>query len=148
MRLSIRPSPVILPGTLPFAAAALLLCGALAACAQPGEGSHLRDSHWRFVTIDGKQPISDAADMTFENGKIGVVVGCNRMGGPWRVADNRLVAGPLSQTEMACPLPAWDQEKAVGALLAATPRMVMEEDRMTLQSSGHTAELVRITKAE
>lgn len=144
MRPSIRPRKFHLASGV----AALLLVGALPACTQTGEGSHLRDSHWRFVTIDGKQPISDAADMTFESGKIGIVVGCNRMGGPWRVSDDRLVAGPLSQTEMACPLPAWDQEKAVGALLAATPRMVMDDDRMTLQSSGHTAELVRVTKED
>lgn len=131
----------------PFAAA--LLAGlALGACTQAGEGSHLRNSHWRFVTIDGKQPMSDAADMRFENGRIGVIVGCNRMGGPWRVSADRLVAGPLNQSETACPAPAWDQEKAVGALLAATPRMVMEQDRMTLQSSGHTAELIRVSRPD
>lgn len=79
-----------------------------------------------------------------DDGKIGVQVGCNHLGGPWRMNENRLFAGPLAQTEMACPVPAWNQENAVSALLVATPRMSVNGDRMTLQSSGHTAELVRV----
>ena len=115
----------------------------LAGCSDGGDRSHLAHTSWRFVRIDGQQPSSPAAGLTFEKGNIGVQVGCNRMGGPWRVDENRLFAGPLSQSEMACADPAWSQEKAVGALLVATPRMSVEGDRMTLQSSGHTAELVR-----
>lgn len=84
------------------------------------------------------------ATLSFDDGKIGVQVGCNRLGGPWRMDDNRLYAGPLAQTEMACPETAWNQGNAVGALLVATPRMSVEGDRMTLQSSGHKAELVRV----
>lgn len=112
-------------------------------CTQADEGPHLSDSRWRFALIDGRSPISDAADLRFADGEITVVVGCNRISGPWRVSAERLVAGPLAQTEMACPAPAWDQEKAIGALLAATPRLLLDDDKMTLQSGGHTAELVR-----
>lgn len=115
----------------------------LTGCSDGGDRSHLAHTSWRFVRIDGAQPSSAGAELTFDKGEIGVQLGCNRMGGPWRVDENRLVAGPLSQTEMACPDPAWTQEKAVGALLVATPRVSVEGDRMTLQSSGHTAELVR-----
>lgn len=104
---------------------------------------HLNASRWDFALIDGQRPLSDAADVRFERGNISVLVGCNRISGPWRIENDRLVAGPLVQTEMACPAPAWDQEKAVSSLLAATPRIIMQEDRMILQSSGHTAELVR-----
>lgn len=115
----------------------------LAGCSDGGDRSHLAQTSWRFVSIDGQSPSSTAAALTFDKGNIGVQVGCNRMGGPWRVDEDRLFAGPLSQTEMACPDPAWSEEKAVGALLVATPRVSVEGDRMTLQSSGHTAELVR-----
>lgn len=85
--------------------------------------------------------------MTFSEDRIGVRVGCNRLGGPWRMGEERLIAGPFTQTEMACPAPAWGQEKAVSSLLVATPRIALEGDRMILQSSGHTAELVRKDEA-
>jgi heat shock protein HslJ len=122
----------------------ILLPALLAGCSDGRDRSHLAQTSWRFVRIDGQQPGSADAGLTFDSGKIGIQVGCNRMGGPWRVDSNRLVAGPLAQTEMACADPAWTQEAAVGALLVATPRMNLSGDRMTLQSSGHTAELVRI----
>lgn len=123
-----------------------LLPALLAGCSESGDRAHLSQTSWRFVRIDGRVPGSSDAGLTFDRGSIGVQVGCNRMGGPWRVDSNRLVAGPLAQTEMACADPAWGQEAAVGALLVATPRMNLSGDRMTLHSSGHTAELVRIDK--
>ncbi|WP_084384767.1 META domain-containing protein [Novosphingobium naphthalenivorans] len=127
----------------------LLALPALAAgCSDRGDRSHLAQTSWRFERIDGQQPVATDAQMTFRNGKIGVQVGCNHLGGPWRTDQGRLVAGPLNQTEMACTESAWQQERAVGALLVATPRFAVEGDRMTLQSSGHTAELVRVENAK
>lgn len=125
----------------------LLVPALLAACAERANHSQLADSSWRFELIDGQRPSSSDATVQFQRGKIGVEVGCNRLGGPWRMDDNRLVAGPLAQSEVACSEPSWDQESAVSALLVATPRVVMDGDRMTIQSSGHTAELVRIDAA-
>ncbi|TCM21855.1 heat shock protein HslJ [Novosphingobium sp. PhB165] len=124
-----------------------VFCAAsLAACSGGGGGdSQLSRSTWRFTLIDGQHPQTDGARITFEGRKIGVRVGCNQMDGPWRVDDDRLVAGPLALTEMSCPTPAWDQEKAIGALLVATPRFTVDRNRMILQSSGHTAELQRET---
>lgn len=111
-------------------------------------GSHLTGSTWHFEQIDGERPASKAASLTFTGGRIGVHVGCNQLGGPWRMGEERLIAGPFTQTEMACPAPAWNQERAVSSLLVATPRIEITGDRMTLQSSGHTAELVRSDEAE
>lgn len=122
----------------------LSLPALIAGCSERGDRSHLAETSWRFERIDGERPTTSEASLSFDNGKMGVQVGCNRLGGPWRMNDNRLFAGPLSQIEMACPDPAWHQGNAVGALLVATPRMSVEGDRMTLQSSGHTAELVRV----
>ncbi|WP_082010484.1 META domain-containing protein [Novosphingobium malaysiense] len=116
----------------------------LAGCSDGGDRSHLAHTIWRFERIDGQQPTSSDAQITFDKSNIGVLVGCNRLGGPWRVDENRLFAGPLDQNEIDCTDPAWQQERAVGALLVATPRMSVDGDRMTLQSSGHTAELVRV----
>lgn len=120
----------------------------IAGCSERGDRSHLAETSWRFERIDGQQPKSADAELSFDRGKIGVQVGCNHLGGPWRVDKNRLFAGPLAQTEMDCSDPAWNQGSAVSALLVAIPRMSVEGDRMTLQSSGHTAELVRVDDKE
>ena len=124
----------------PASCAAMLAAGS----SPGGDGeAHLARTSWRIALIDGQRPQADGASIAFDGGKIGIKVGCNRLDGPWHVDDDRLIAGPLSLTEMSCPTPAWDQEKAIGALLVATPRMVVDHGRMTLQSSGHTAELQR-----
>ena len=125
--------------------APLLVCTLCVAGCNAGAdgGSHLTGSTWHFERIDGERPASEAASLTFSKDHIGVEVGCNRLGGPWRMGEERLIAGPFTQTEMACPTPVWSQEKAVGSLLVATPRIEVEGDRMTLQSRGHTAQLVR-----
>lgn len=124
----------------PFLFCALGIAGCTAG---PDGNSHLSGSTWSFERIDGERPASEAANLTFSADRIGVQVGCNRLDGRWRMDQERLVAGPLTQTEMACPAPAWMQEKAVGSLLVATPRILIDGNRMILQSSGHTAELVR-----
>ena len=120
----------------------------LAGCTAGSDGgSHLTGSTWNFERIDGEPPASQAANLTFRGDKMGVHVGCNRLGGPWRMGEERLIAGPFTQTEMACPAPAWNQERAVNSLLVAAPRIEITGDRMILQSSGHTAELVRTGEA-
>ena len=119
----------------------------LASCAAANDGpANLADSSWRFVSIDGAAPVSGKAKLTFEDGRIGANVGCNGMGGPWRVEGSRLIAGPLAQTEMFCEGPVWGQEKAIGALLAGAPELKVESDRLMLKSSGHSAELERATR--
>ncbi len=123
------------------------LTALLAGCSDGGDHAHLAQTSWRFERIDGQQPASSDAQITFDRSNIGVLVGCNRLGGPWRIDENRLFAGPLAQSEIDCTDPAWQQERAVGALLVATPRMSVDGDRMTLQSSGHTAELVRVERS-
>jgi heat shock protein HslJ len=123
---------------------AALSLSLLTACAAAKEShANLGDSTWRFVAIDGAAPVSDKAQLKFEDGRIGATVGCNGMGGPWRVEDGRLIAGPLAQTEMYCEGPVWTQEKAIGALLAGAPEVTVESDRLVLRSSGHSAELER-----
>lgn len=116
----------------------------LTACASASDNNHaFADSTWTFTSIDGAAPASEAAKLRFEDDRIGANVGCNGMGGPWRLEDGRLIAGPLVQTEMYCEGDVWGQEKAIGALLAGAPVLELEGDKLTLKSSGHTAELRR-----
>ena len=116
----------------------------LSACASAGEHkSDLADSTWTFTAIDGADPVSDQARLSFEGKRLNANVGCNGMGGPWRIEGGRLIAGPFAQTQMYCEGAVWDQEKAVGALFSAAPKFKVEGDLMTIESSGHSAELRR-----
>ncbi len=131
-----------------------LFCPMLVAgCSDAGDSSHIAQreplakawvgSQWRFDTIDGKRPASEAAGISFDGKTIVIQAGCNRLLGPWRVDEDRLIAGPLNQGEAPCEQSSWEEGNAVSALLVATPRVTVEGQRMTLQSSGHTAELTR-----
>ncbi len=115
----------------------------MSGCSVPGEPSHLAHSTWRFVSIDGEQPAASQAAIVFDEQALDANVGCNALGGPWRTEDDRIIAGPLDQTEKFCEGPVWAQEKAVGALLVAAPRFELEGDTMVLRSNGHTAKLQR-----
>ena len=124
---------------LPLAAAALSLSG----CAAPtaGGSSLLAETRWRFTAIDGAPPVSPVAHLEFHSDRIGAKVGCNGMGGPWRIEHGRLIAGPLVSTEMWCE-GKMEQERAVSALLVAAPEIKVGAAHMKLTSGGHSAELV------
>ena len=129
-----------------LALSALLLAAGCVAKAPPAHD--LADSKWRFVTIDGEAPADPAkATLSFAEGDLGANVGCNGMGGEWRVEANRLIAGPLVATQMYCDGPVWDQEQAVGALLVAAPVIELGGEELTLRSSGHEARLERVSPA-
>ena len=123
--------------------ASLLL--SLAACSAQSDGSkHLAPSTWQFTQIDDDDPASSDAELSFDQDRIGANVGCNGLGGPWRIEDGRLIAGPLSQTRMLCQGQVGDQERAVSALLAGAPRVTIDGNSLLLQSSGHSAKLTRL----
>jgi len=87
-----------------------------------------------------------AGQSLFDGKTIVIQAGCSRLLGPWRVDEDRLIAGPLNQGEAPCEQSSWEEGNAVSALLVATPRVAVEGQRMTLQSSGHTAELTRLAQ--
>lgn len=120
----------------------LLALSACTADAAPGHG--LSGTSWRFLKIDGMEAVTQRSTLEFRKDHLGANVGCNSMSGPWRVEDERLIAGPIVQTQMYCEGPIWDQETAVGALLAAAPEIEFRHDQLVLRSSGHSAELERI----
>lgn len=130
-------------GVIPLFAIVLAGC---AAQAPPANG--LAPSTWRFVSIDGEAPASDQAQLTLADEKLGANLGCNAMGGPWRIEKDRLLAGPLVQTEKFCAGATGEQEKAAGALLVAAPEITIDGDRMELRSFGHAAELERLDPAQ
>ncbi|KPL67049.1 hypothetical protein SZ64_02430 [Erythrobacter sp. SG61-1L] len=113
--------------------------------AQTAPTHELVGSDWRITSIDGEAPAApDKARLSFESGRLSANLGCNAMSGPWRIEKTRLIAGPLMQTKMFCTGPVGEQEMAASALLVAGPAVERNGNRLTLRSSGHSAELERI----
>lgn len=119
---------------LPLATA----CATIPATTVPALGG----TEWRFTAIDGTPPVSDRAEMEFTAARLSATVGCNGMGGAWRLDGNRLVGGPYMSTRMYCEN-VMAQEQAVGALLEADPVVMVSGDTMTLTTLAHSAVLRR-----
>lgn len=128
-----------------FALSLFALAALLPSCTMAqGGGLDLPGTEWRVTRIDGATPVvPDRARLTFEADRLGANVGCNGMGGEYRLEGDRLIAGPLIATRMFCEGPVWGQEEAVGALLAGAPRIARSGETLRLESSGHSLEAVR-----
>ena len=129
-----------------FAFAFLALAATLPACTMAQGGPlALPGTQWRITRIDGAAPVvPDRARLTFETDRLGANVGCNGMGGEYRLEGERLIAGPLIATRMFCEGPVWGQEEAVGALLAGAPKIARSGDTLRLDSGGHSLEAARV----
>lgn len=97
---------------------------------------------WTFVSIDGKKPVSDKAELNIYQGRIGATVGCNGLGGDLEIEPGRFKVGPMVATMMHCD-GLMEQERAVSELLGASPAFFIDNGRMGIRSDKHVAELVR-----
>lgn len=122
------------------ALAALLLsaCTTAGAAAAPIAGTT-----WSFVLIDGQKPVSGRAALTINAKSLSADAGCNGMGGDLTIEPGRLMTGPIISTMMFCD-GVMEQEKAVSALLGASPQYKVEGDSLTLTAPGHSAKLARM----
>ena len=76
-----------------FALSASLLAGG---CTTPATGGApgLVGTQWIIASIDGKAPaVPDRARMGFAETRLSASLGCNGIGGEYRVEGDRLVAG-------------------------------------------------------
>ena len=128
-----------------FRVALPILILPLAACAAAtagGPSSSLAETRWRFTAIDGTAPVAVKPSLEFHTDRIGANVGCNGMGGDWRIERGRLIAGPFVSTQMWCD-GVMEQERAVATLLAGGLELRVNGAHMTLTSGGHSEQLVR-----
>jgi heat shock protein HslJ len=124
-------------------ALALIPVALLGSCATaPSKSTALSDTRWTIMRIDGVAPVMpEKAAMQFEQGRLGASVGCNGIGGEYRIEGTRLIAGPLMATRMFCEGAVWQQEEAVNALLSAAPEILRSNKTLRLTSGGHMLEL-------
>jgi heat shock protein HslJ len=115
----------------------------LGGCATAPAGSAgLAGTNWTILRVDGAAPVvPEKASLKFEDERLSAHVGCNGIGGDYRVDGVRLIAGPLMATRMFCAGPVWQQEEAVNALLSAAPEIERRGRTMRLVSGGHALDL-------
>lgn len=122
----------------------LLAVPTLAACATPEVPNlSLAGSKWTFVAIDGAKPVGKQASLNFEEQRLGANVGCNGMGGSWRLVGGRLTVDGIVSTMMFCE-GIMAQEQAVAKLLEGRPSLTFQGNRLFLHSDDHSAELVKV----
>lgn len=123
---------------------ALIALPLLASCSTASDASmQLAASRWSFAAIDGQPPVSSRAALTIGTNRIGANVGCNGLGGDLKISRNKLVTTGMISTMMYCD-GVMEQERAVGALLGASPDYLVKGDTLTLTAPGHSAKLTRM----
>ena len=98
-------------------------------------------THWRLTSIDGSAPVrQDGANLSFEQTRFSASVGCNSIGGDYRIETGRMISKSVMATQMYCEGPVWNQELAVIALLAGAPAIKRQGQQLRLESAGHSLE--------
>lgn len=102
--------------------------------------------NWKGVELTGAELVPGKEPrLTLQADKIGVLPGCNTMGGSYRTEGNLLITDRLTSTMMGCPEPLMTQERTVAELLGAKPQWFLDGDRLTLVDGGTRLVLVRDT---
>lgn len=70
--------------------------------------------------------------LAFDHGNVSLYAGCNRMFGPYSVANGRLlVKGPAS-TEMACEPRLMNQDRWLAGMISSKPEISLDGSELTL----------------
>ena len=106
----------------------------------------------REITIDGTTaatPQGVRIEITFgADATLGARAGCNSIGGTYHFAGDVLVAGRLTQTEMACAPELMALDTTVVALLSAAPRVTFADGTVTVTSPNAMLALTDIDAAD
>ncbi len=105
----------------------------------------LERTDWRIESIGGTRVSGDNYVMGFYEARLRAQAGCNQLSGPFRERGNRLSAGPIAATRMACPGPRMAHERAVLRLLGGPVHFSFPAgDVLVLSGSGVTLRLRRV----
>ncbi len=93
-----------------------------------------------YELVDGT-----TVDLTFAEGRISAVAGCNTQNGDADVVDNTLEVGPLASTMMGCEDPNQAQDVWLAELLEGGPEVALDGETLTLTSGEVVLELTEAT---
>jgi heat shock protein HslJ len=123
-----------------------LLVGACAGAGSSPDSQRLGRAATTSADLDGRTFLGiDAVGRTlvpgsqvhlsFVDDQLSAQAGCNTMGGAYRIDGDRLAAGPLSTTEMACEPALMDQDRWLAELLGGAA-VTLSGDTLTLADGG------------
>ena len=72
--------------------------------------------------------------LSFDGDRLGASLGCNQLGGRYRLDGDVLVVDELSSTEMGCDPPRHDQDRWFADLLTSRPALAVAGDDLTVTS--------------
>ncbi|MFN5903364.1 MAG: META domain-containing protein [Novosphingobium sp.] len=124
-----------------LAAAAVLSLATACAAATPKPGQ-LAETVWTVKTIDGQRARSPRAEIRFLPDRISATVGCNGLGGPWKISKGQLEGGPFMSTMMYCE-GLMEQERTMADVLGGKARIDLTRQTLTLRSGKHVIVAVR-----
>jgi heat shock protein HslJ len=97
---------------------------------------------FRSTSVTGHELVDGSEiSLTFIDGRLSAVAGCNTQNGDADVVDGKLVAGPLASTMMGCEQDLMDQDRWLAGFLEGEPEVALEGDVLTLTSGDEVVEL-------
>lgn len=132
---------------VPFALLAVL---ALAACGdETGDPSDNVEGQEPIAALDGRtfvatsitdhgapHPLVKGSELriSFKDGNLGMVAGCNQLFGSYAVDGDRLTVAGMGGTDMGCPQPLMDQDAWLSGLFTEPVTFALDGDDLTLTS--------------
>ena len=104
---------------------------------------------WELVSYgDPVTPALPGVDTSIEfksDGTLAGNVGCNSLGGEYKVNDGAIEFGPIMMTEMFCEATA-EQESAVVAVLSGKAMFALDGNSLTITSADGSSVVVLVRK--
>ena len=102
----------------------------------------LTGTRWMIASLDGR-PVRTArtTDIRFTGNRVQGNAGCNSFGGAYRLEGDRLSAGQVISTKMACVGPGMNVEQRFFGILADAQVARSSADAITLRGQGGSVEL-------
>ncbi|MFN0089356.1 MAG: META domain-containing protein [Acidimicrobiales bacterium] len=86
--------------------------------------------------------------LAFDRGQLSATAGCNSLGAPYRLADDRLVVrGGVTMTEIGCDAARHLQDQWLADVLQGVPRVALDGATLTLTTADATLHLLDRTVA-
>ena len=104
----------------------------------------LANSHWLIREIDGQSVFEEGYFLEFGPDRLNGLAGCNRFAGAYRREEDRLVAGPIAATRMACPAPGISHERRVLEILGRPVAIAFSDDHLLLSGGDGTIRLDQV----
>ena len=92
---------------------------------------------WTLVSLNGKEVVAEKPPtMKFEDGKLSIFGGINRLSGSYALVDDSVVMGSLVSTKMAGDPALMEREQELAKALAAVDAFEVSGNELTLSSKG------------